>query len=559
MYMKQKENKEINLLAVGGGIIVVLALVIVLVFSGVLKPKAPAASNVSLPDSSADETVIEEVEENDVDPVKQQIIDSIGVADDFLVGSIKKIIIDGYQQLDGMKILRGQEGCVYCEKINENGDYLTISIIAEEKGGAGADTVLFEARVTNLDDPQKDISTTFPLADNTQYFFRQAGTKLILYEASEMKYSVADRNGNLPDDKYTDLITIYDLENYFFEIFNVARYVEMSSDGQHITYWVTDTEKTMGYASGYETFAYGEGVETFESEDSICQYINQSLSEYIGSEIQIFRTSWDDRWTQVQISDNLIGNLIIKLESYFGEEVTADNYVTHEFKIYVNRKDESREKAVIITTPDIPSAAITRPDDYVSDSSGMSSLPSYVNSEELVNLKDFDLDGYWCSEDGRYVYFFNTSICRDGPAFTAPIFYADTYDSGSIDMLNASIKQTSYYSFMINGTHVAQEDIEVYTQGNTLVAEDRILLKVSDEVVNSVAGYWNAQGVNYEFCDDGYFRFSGKKYGFGRYFITMDQKLCIGTSETGYRMRDYSVNKDKMKIKTFPEMTRGWN
>lgn len=39
--MKQKENKEINLLAIGGGIIVVMAFAIVLIFSGIMKHDSP--------------------------------------------------------------------------------------------------------------------------------------------------------------------------------------------------------------------------------------------------------------------------------------------------------------------------------------------------------------------------------------------------------------------------------------------------------------------------------------------------------------------------------------
>lgn len=45
--MKQKENKEINLIAIGGGIIVVLVAAIVLIFSGIMKHDSPVTAGKS--------------------------------------------------------------------------------------------------------------------------------------------------------------------------------------------------------------------------------------------------------------------------------------------------------------------------------------------------------------------------------------------------------------------------------------------------------------------------------------------------------------------------------
>lgn len=60
--MKQKENKEINLLAIGGGIIVILAVAIVLIFSGIMKHDSPVTPGNN---SNAEESIEKDAPETE--------------------------------------------------------------------------------------------------------------------------------------------------------------------------------------------------------------------------------------------------------------------------------------------------------------------------------------------------------------------------------------------------------------------------------------------------------------------------------------------------------------
>ena len=62
--MKQKENKEINLIAIGGGIIVVLVAAIVLIFSGIMKHDSPVTTGKPSGTDDSAETENSAVAEN---------------------------------------------------------------------------------------------------------------------------------------------------------------------------------------------------------------------------------------------------------------------------------------------------------------------------------------------------------------------------------------------------------------------------------------------------------------------------------------------------------------
>lgn len=346
---------------------------------------------------------------------------------------------------------------------------------------------------------------------------------------------------------YTESIVVYDISNDLNEILSVTR--EMYADPAVEKCTLENSVGKWIYASGYSSFSSTDSV-ILSTEQEFCDKANGALSEYFGDAVNVTRTSWENRWYRLLVNQDDLPQDALKIDSSasFGQRAEDDTVVSN-IDIYFNQKDEDHGEL----PEEAPDVAIvyTQPTEATEPIYWPLYIPASVDKSQLQNLSDFNIDGFWHSADGRYVYHINTKYYS-----LSPLHYIDL--EGSDEVKNGNVVQTSSFGITLKAREDRGAKFEVVAANDQLISDEITLLRTEDYIANRLLGTWGNESRSFTFKSDGTYEVSrtqGDSY-WGYYFVVDDSKIVLTKTVHDCELREYRIDGNKLWIDNWDALIR---
>lgn len=371
---------------------------------------------------------------------------------------------------------------------------------------------------------------------------------LVTVELSE------DENLSEPDELlYEEIIVAYDLNNELAKLFEITREVEPRDEDEMKNYQIKQDDSLWIYALGYGRYT-AEGATFISTEQEFCDKANELLRGIAVENINLTKTSWNNRWFGINVDESTIHKNMVKVDFTTSEPVTLENGdVATEITIDVNGEKqelaEGQQLEEIIDEPVIYNHSteeeqepIVMPDN----------IPSSVDVSSFQDLRYFNIDGFWYSSDLRYFYHIYTKTPDNG---MGNMYFVDM-KSGK-EAKHGQVKQKSSYSVILKAMQDNVFSPEVFAVGNQLKSDEITLTRVSDSIVNNLIGTWSNDKVTYTFKEEGTYnvKTSNDSY-YGFYFVQDENNIVLGKYVRDLKMATYSISGNTLTINNSLTLTR---
>lgn len=226
----------------------------------------------------------------------------------------------------------------------------------------------------------------------------------------------------------------------------------------------------------------------------------------------------------MEIDESEIPNNMFKVDavSTYGI-LSSEDTVTSEIEFTFNVKetdpgeltDEGEDYVVTYTKPEEQPVSSILP----------ANIPKSVDVEQLQELTNFNINGFWQSTDGEYVYQIFTSPYDSG--INSTLRYVDL--DGSDEVKRGKVIQTSSYSVNLKANEDRGARFEVFAVNDRLVSDDITFIRTDDYVSNRLLGTWKNDDWSYTFEADGTYnvdRARGDSY-WGYYFVIDNSRIVM--------------------------------
>jgi len=174
------------------------------------------------------------------------------------------------------------------------------------------------------------------------------------------------------------------------------------------------------------------------------------------------------------------------------------------------------------------------------------SIPQSINQYDLRELSGFNLNGFWHSTDGQYVYQIFTSEYDSG--LTNTMHYVDL--NGSDDVKAGKVIQTSSYSINLKANEDRGVRLEVFAVDKQLISDEITLVRTDDYTTGRILGTWKNEDWSYTFESDGTYsvdRARGDSY-WGYYFVIDDSRIVMSEHASESKLRNYRIDENGLWI-----------
>lgn len=173
-------------------------------------------------------------------------------------------------------------------------------------------------------------------------------------------------------------------------------------------------------------------------------------------------------------------------------------------------------------------------------------IPQSINQYDLRELTSFNLNGFWYSTDGQYVYQIFTSEYDSG--LTNMLHYVDL--NGSDDVKAGKVIQTSSYSINLKANEDRGAQFEVFAVDKQLMSDEITLVRTDDYTTGRILGTWKNEDWAYTFERDGTYsvdRARGDSY-WGYYFIIDESRIVMSEHASESKLRNYRIDENGLWI-----------
>ena len=423
--------------------------------------------------------------------------------------------------------------CIYLEDNENGGVVLKASHIYDYKSvsSGGSYTI-------TLSDPE---------IKNRCYVILQ-DTHLLTIEMAE-KEDLSE----IEDVIYEEKITSYNLNDNFNQEFEIVRTIEPRDTREIKNYQMKQGDSWWIYALGYGRYT-AEGATFISTEQEFCDKANELLSGIAVKDVNLTKTSWNNRWFGTNIDESSIHKNMVKVDFTTSEPVTLENGdVVTEITIDVNgEKEKLAEGQQLEEIVDEPVVYNHSTEEKQEPVVMPDNIPASVDASTMQNLKYFNIDGFWYSSDLRYFYHIYTQNPDNG---MGNMYFVDM-KSGK-EAKHGQVKQTSSYSVILKAMQDNVFSPEVIAVGNQLKSDEITLTRVNDSIVNKLIGTWSNDKVTYTFKEEGTYNVktsSDSYYGF--YFVQDENNIALGKYVRDLEMATYSISGNTLTINNSLTLTR---
>lgn len=383
-------------------------------------------------------------------------------------------------------------------------------------------------------------TVSMPNVKNRCYVILQ-GHHLVAVELTEDE-KAADPNELV----YKETIMAYDLSNGLEEEFSITREIDPRDTNELKNYHIKQDDSQWIYALGYGSYT-AEGAIFLSTEQEFCDKANELLRDIEVESITLLKSSWNNRWFGTSVDENGIQKNMVKVDFTTSEPTTLDNGdihkdITMEINAEKQELSEGQQLEEIVDEPitykhstEVEQEPIVMPEN----------MPLSVDVSELKELKYFNIDGFWYSDDMKYVYHIYTSRPDNG---MGTLYFANL-KSGK-EAKHGQVKQTSSYSVLLKAMEDNGFSPEVVaTTGNQLKSDEITLNRVDDGISNKILGTWSNDKVSYTFKTEGTYnvkKSNDSYYGF--YFMIDETNIVLGKTVKDLELESYRIENNKLII-----------
>lgn len=355
-----------------------------------------------------------------------------------------------------------------------------------------------------------------------------------------------DENVSDPDMLiYEETLTAYDLNNDFNKEFEITRYIEPKTTKELKNYKIIHGSSEYIYAYGYGSYI-NDRAEFLSTEQEFCDKANSLLNNISVGCIEFNFSSWNNRWYGTSVDESYIDEDMVKVDFTTSEPQTnEEGYEITEITITVNgEKQELSDGEALEEIEDNPVTYNHSREDEQEKIIIPNNIPSSIDVSALQDLRYFDIDGFWYSDDYRYVYHIYTKSPDNG---FGTLYFADLEVSD--EALHGQVKQTSSYSVILKAMLDNAFSPEVFAVGNQLKSDQLTLTKVNPQIVQNLLGTWSNEDISYTFKNDGKYSIkTSNDFYWGYYFAIDETHIVLGEYSDELKFYDYNINGSTITI-----------
>ena len=346
---------------------------------------------------------------------------------------------------------------------------------------------------------------------------------------------------------YEEKITAYNLNNNLEQVFEITRKIDPNENGERKEYHINDGDYDRMYAYGYNNTTFkGDKLKFISTEQEFCDKANELLRGVSVNCVRLNKSSWNNRWYGTDVDESDINKNMVKVDFAASSPVTDTNGdEVVDITITVNEEKQELSDGEHLEEIEDNSVTYKQPAEEKQDEVVMpANIPASVDETSLQDLRYFDIDGFWYSDDLKYVYHIYTKQPDNG---FGTLYFTDLKGNG--EAKHGQVKQTSTYSVILKAMEDKGFSPEVFAVNNQLKSDEITLIKAQSKTVNNILGSWSNNNVTYEFKDDGIYdvdKSTGSYWGF--YFVIDDSKIVLGERSGGLELLNYSISGNTLII-----------
>ena len=347
---------------------------------------------------------------------------------------------------------------------------------------------------------------------------------------------------------YEETITAYNLNNDLEQEFEIRREINPDDDAEKKQYHIREGNSNWLYAYGYNNTTFtGEGLKFISTEQEFCDKANELLHNIsINNCVQFNKSSWNNRWYGTVIDESGIGKDMVKVDFITSPPVTDTNS-DEVSDIIITTNAEKQELAEGEQLEEIEDNPITykhsteKPKDEIVMPQN---IPTSIDKTSLQDLRYFDIDGFWHSDDLRYVYHIYASNPDNG---FGTLYFTDLKYGGKAK--HGQVKQTSNYSVILKAMENNGFSPEVFAVNNQLKSDQITLIRANTSIANQLLGDWSNGETTYTFDSEGKYKVKrGNDWYWGYYFIIDEDNIVLGKQSDDCKINHYSMNGNNLTI-----------
>lgn len=354
-------------------------------------------------------------------------------------------------------------------------------------------------------------------------------------------YYLAYDNSDINSDNlfYEEKITVYDLNDNFEEKLEITRKIVPKNNLKEFE--ISKSNDKIVYASGYKSYSCNS-AEMISTEQEFCDRANSFLDDFSIDWIRLARTSWENRWYRLEIDESSIPTDMVKVDFKCSNgKINADGNVISDIAITVNADKEEHGE--------LEEEGADEPITYKAKNANGEGGNTSVGTK-----KDWNFNGTWVSEDGKYVFTFKEQSGSIGIDYNSGISAADgTFSYVDIDNGNERIQGSFIFSgenTVITTANLSNgENVTFSFEDNKLVSDELTLNKIPDEMITQFKGTWKNSDEEIIFEDDGIFNYTREDESiWGYYYVLSETTILLSNKSNDFKVSSYSIIGTQMKL-----------
>lgn len=363
-----------------------------------------------------------------------------------------------------------------------------------------------------------------------------------------------DNANELTDDSnnstYEETITIYNITDDLNEEFSITRKVEKLTTKELKNFHISKEKSKWIYAEGYGSYT-AEGADFLSTQKEFCDKANEMLESILGNDVTLSKLSWNNRWYGIDVDEEVLNDNMVKVDYTTDTSTSTINNANDkivDFTIKIN--DEKQEPTDNIELEEIEDNPVTYNNDSAKEVEEVvmpENLPTSIDANTLQDLRYFNIDGFWYTDDLRYVYHIYTQHPDNG---FGTLYFADL--SNSKKPKHGQVKQTSSYSVILKAMENNGFSPEVFATNNQLKSDEITLTRVNNNIVNNILGSWSDDDVTYTFKSDGKYDVDTPYDSYwGYYFIIDETNIVLGRYSDDLELQSYKIENGTMVLNKY--------
>ena len=176
------------------------------------------------------------------------------------------------------------------------------------------------------------------------------------------------------------------------------------------------------------------------------------------------------------------------------------------------------------------------------DGEDMEEIFSELQKGENENITGVNLNGNWCSVDGKHVFHFG-NYCNPGD-------FADAYYVNFDGDRNVScnVEEDGNNQIYVKPFDDYQRSYTFSVVNEQLVSDEFVLDKVPEKYTTRLLGEWNNSEYTYEFDENGKYYIYSEETTWGMYYVISDSQIVLSNKSEDFKIVNCTIEGNELLL-----------